>query len=55
MKNFKAILAVSLFVIGLGFTSCSDDDRYIQPERPEHLPDYSSPDTPIHRPDIQPL
>ena len=50
MKNLKALLAVGLFVVGLGFTSCSSDDKYIDPnppsaenpiwnEKPVHLPE----------------
>ena len=46
MKNLKAILTVSLFVVGLSFTSCSNDDKYVEPERPEHLPS----DGPEHLP-----
>jgi len=49
MKNLKALLAVGLFAVGLGFTSCSSDDKYIDPnppsaenpiwhEKPVHLP-----------------
>jgi len=55
MKNLKAILAVSLFVVGLSFTSCSSDDKYIEPEAPVHLPDYTAPDNPIERPDTEPM
>ncbi len=36
MKKLKAVLAVGLFVMGLGMTSCSNDDDYTpqNPERP---------------------
>jgi len=63
MKNLKAILTVSLFVVGLSFTSCSNDDKYIEPEGPVHLPsyspellpDYTAPDNSIERPDTEPM
>jgi len=45
MKNLKALFAVGLFVVGLSFTSCSSDDRYIPPQ-PEH-PIMEAPVQPI--------
>ena len=35
MKNLKAFLAVGLFLVGLGFTSCSSDNKYVEPDIPE--------------------
>ncbi|MCU4174861.1 hypothetical protein [Carboxylicivirga sp. N1Y90] len=29
MKKLKTLFAVGLFVMGLGFTSCSSDDDYV--------------------------
>ncbi|WP_185968908.1 hypothetical protein [Carboxylicivirga sp. M1479] len=55
MKNLKAIFAVGLLVMGLGFTACSSDDKYVQPEDPVHLPEDASPQNPIVRPDIEPM
>lgn len=46
MKNLKALLAVGLFVVGLGFTSCSSDDKYIDPNPP-------TAENPIYRPDAE--
>ena len=51
MKNLKALFAVGLFVVGLSFTSCSSDDRYVKPETPEHLP--TNPDQ-LPIPDAEP-
>ncbi|MBR8534997.1 hypothetical protein KDU71_05440 [Carboxylicivirga sediminis] len=50
MKALKSIFAVSLFIVGLSLTSCSSDDKYVDPdgpsvenpiwtEKPEHLPE----------------
>jgi len=39
MKKLSTLLAVGLFVIGMSFTSCSNDDGYVKPETPEHLPE----------------
>ncbi len=49
MKTLKSIFAVSLFIIGLSLTSCSSDDKYVEPdgspenpiwnEKPTHLPE----------------
>ena len=47
MKNLKAFLAVGLFLVGLGFTSCSSDDKYVEPEKPVHLPM----EPPVHLPE----
>ena len=35
MKTLKTFLAVGLFLVGLSFTSCSSDDKYVEPEMPE--------------------
>ena len=44
MKTLKAFLAVGLFVFGLGFTSCSSDDKFIDPNAP-------TPEHPIYHPE----
>jgi len=36
MKTLKTIFAVSFFVAGISLTSCSSDDKYIEPETPEN-------------------
>jgi len=54
MKTLKAFFAVGLFVLGLSFTACSNDDGYVKPETPEHLPTDGIPghlpDGPAHLP-----
>jgi len=47
MKKLSTFFAVGLFVLGLSFTACSNDDGYVKPESPEHLPSY---DAPAHLP-----
>ena len=47
MKTLKAFFAVGLFVLGLSFTACSNDDGYVKPETPEHLPEYPGPVNPV--------
>ncbi|MCT4588255.1 MAG: hypothetical protein N4A71_10565 [Carboxylicivirga sp.] len=47
MKTLKALFAVSLFVVGLSFTSCSDD-KYYEPVSPEN-PIYN--EKPVHLPE----
>ncbi|MCG8582169.1 MAG: hypothetical protein MI866_19765 [Bacteroidales bacterium] len=48
MKTLKSIFAVSLFIVGISLTSCSSDDKYVEPERPVHLPSDDSPSHPIY-------
>ena len=48
MKKLSTLFAVGLFVLGLSFTACSNDDGYVKPETPEHLPSY---DMPAHLPE----
>jgi len=47
MKTLKAIFAVSLFVVGLSLTSCSSDDKYVEPNTPEN-PIWT--EKPVHLP-----
>ena len=54
MKNLKAFLAVGLFLVGLGFTSCSSDDKYVEPEKPVHLP-AEEPVQPLPPPVVDPF
>ncbi|WP_430817124.1 hypothetical protein [Carboxylicivirga sp. RSCT41] len=51
MKTLKSIFAVSLFIVGLSLTSCSSDDKYIEPDKPVHLP---SDDRPTHPIEVEP-
>ncbi|MCT4646644.1 MAG: hypothetical protein N4A74_16770 [Carboxylicivirga sp.] len=51
MKTLKALFAVSLFVVGLSFTSCSDD-KYYEPISPEN-PIYN--EKPVHLPEGEPV
>ena len=60
MKNLKALTVVAVLVAGIGFTSCSNDDKYISPEidhpieRPEiEHPDLPGAENPIERPGTQ--
>jgi len=55
MKNLKALFAVGLFIVGLSFTSCSSDDRYVKPETPEHLPSDDGPSHLPEYPEIDPM
>jgi len=48
MKKLTTLFTVALFAIGLSFTSCSNDDGYVKPETPEHLP---ADDGPVHLPE----
>ncbi|WP_430817122.1 hypothetical protein [Carboxylicivirga sp. RSCT41] len=62
MKTLKSIFAVSLFIVGLSLTSCSSDDKFIEPAPPIAPPieaevqnpiyDYDM-DHPIERPEIE--
>jgi len=47
MKTLKSLFAIGLFVVGLSFTACSNDDGYVKPESPEHLPTNGIPTQPI--------
>ncbi|MCU4177909.1 hypothetical protein [Carboxylicivirga sp. N1Y90] len=53
MKKLKTVLAVGLFVMGLGFTSCSSDDNYtpVNPEQPE-VPVAPGPENPVGQPPV---
>jgi len=54
MKKLTTVFVAALFVVGLSFTSCSNDDKYVKPETPEHLPTEGIPghlpDGPTHLP-----
>ncbi len=50
MKKLKTVLVVSLFVMGLGLTSCSNDDDYT-PQNPAQ-PVQPGPDNPIGQPPV---
>ncbi|WP_430815926.1 hypothetical protein [Carboxylicivirga sp. RSCT41] len=50
MKTLKSLLAVGLFVIGLGFTSCSSDDKYVAPEGTPEQPIAPGAENPIAQP-----
>ncbi|WP_185968812.1 hypothetical protein [Carboxylicivirga sp. M1479] len=47
MKTFKSIFALGIFIVGLSLTSCSSDDKYVEPQNPEHLPEYPGPVHPM--------
>ncbi|MBS2210038.1 hypothetical protein KEM09_01410 [Carboxylicivirga mesophila] len=58
MKALKSIFAVSLFIVGLSLTSCSSDDKYIDPDGPsvENPIYHPEADHPIWNPEAtQPL
>ena len=44
MKKLTTLFAGVLFALGLSFTSCSNDDGYVKPETPEHLPEDVGPE-----------
>lgn len=56
MKTLRSFLAVGLFLVGIGFTSCSSDDD-VMPETPEvpANPVEPVPENPIENPVVAPL
>jgi len=52
MKTVKALFAAGLIVVGLSFTACSNDDKYIAPEV-ENPIERAPIDNPIERPEIE--
>ncbi|WP_430817123.1 hypothetical protein [Carboxylicivirga sp. RSCT41] len=53
MKTLKSIFAVSLFIVGLSLTSCSSDDKYIEPDGSPENPIYN--EKPAHLPEGDPV
>ncbi|MCU4174863.1 hypothetical protein [Carboxylicivirga sp. N1Y90] len=51
MKKLKTVFAVGLFIMGLGFTSCSSDDNYtpVNPGEPTQ-PNAPGVENPIAQP-----
>jgi len=52
MKTVKALFAAGLIVVGLSFTACSNDDKYIAPEV-ENPIERAPIDNPIERPETE--
>ncbi|MCG8579926.1 MAG: hypothetical protein MI866_08420 [Bacteroidales bacterium] len=54
MRTLKSIIALSLFIFGLTLTSCSNDDKYLNPSPPIAPPIEADVENPIEHPPTMP-